>query len=257
MRGPYPGELRVRVFASWKEEGRDVKRPSSSMSASAPRYGGCNAFSTTGRASQCRVAEVPRHWRSIRGGSSPSSVSSGTSRWMRSFRCWTSGELHKPQRALPFLRSSRHHLQKKSLRAAERKRADVARARRRWVREQGWLDTARLVFIDETAVTTNMVRLNGWNRAESACSGRAHGAVGDGDVYRWPAPDRHRGPDADQRSHEWRSIPGLRRAMLVQTLERRDIVVADNVLPQGRWCGGGDPSCRRDPALPAAVLAGP
>jgi hypothetical protein len=52
---------------------------------------------------------------------------------------------------------------KKSLRAAERKRADVARARRRWIREQGWLDTTRLVFIDETAVTTNMLRLNGWN----------------------------------------------------------------------------------------------
>ena len=52
---------------------------------------------------------------------------------------------------------------KKSLRAEERKRADVARARRRWIREQGWLDTARLVFIDETAVTTNMVRLNGWS----------------------------------------------------------------------------------------------
>src|ERR1700745_464424 len=55
------------------------------------------------------------------------------------------------------------YLLKKSLRAAERKRADVARARRHWLREQGWLDTTRLVFIDETAVTTNMVRLNGWN----------------------------------------------------------------------------------------------
>jgi transposase len=52
---------------------------------------------------------------------------------------------------------------KKSLRAAERKRADVARARRRWIREQGFLDPAHLVFIDETAVTTNMLRLNGWN----------------------------------------------------------------------------------------------
>src|SRR6516164_8023264 len=52
---------------------------------------------------------------------------------------------------------------KKSLRAAERQRADVARARRRWIREQGLLDPAHLVFIDETAITTNMVRLNGWN----------------------------------------------------------------------------------------------
>ena len=39
----------------------------------------------------------------------------------------------------------------------------MARARRRWIREQGWLDTTRLVFLDETAVTTNMVRLNGWS----------------------------------------------------------------------------------------------
>jgi transposase len=50
---------------------------------------------------------------------------------------------------------------KKSLRAAEQQRPDVARARRRWIRDQGLLNPARLVFIDETAVTTNMVRLNG------------------------------------------------------------------------------------------------
>jgi hypothetical protein len=36
---------------------------------------------------------------------------------------------------------------------------DVARARRRWIRQQGYLDTTRLVFIDETAITTNMVRV--------------------------------------------------------------------------------------------------
>src|SRR5262249_26454810 len=36
---------------------------------------------------------------------------------------------------------------KKSLRAAEQHRADVARARRRWLRQQGFLDTTRLVFI--------------------------------------------------------------------------------------------------------------
>src|SRR6201982_3563703 len=50
---------------------------------------------------------------------------------------------------------------KKSLCAAERHRADVARARRRWIRQQGFLDTTRLVFIDETAITTNMVRARG------------------------------------------------------------------------------------------------
>jgi DDE superfamily endonuclease len=37
----------------------------------------------------------------------------------------------------------------------------VARARRRWMREQGTLYTTRLVFIDETAANTKMVRLSG------------------------------------------------------------------------------------------------
>src|SRR5438552_12517573 len=50
---------------------------------------------------------------------------------------------------------------KKSLRAAEQERADVARARRRWMREQGMFDPVRLVFIDETSTNTAMVRLRG------------------------------------------------------------------------------------------------
>src|SRR5213596_360274 len=50
---------------------------------------------------------------------------------------------------------------KKSLRAAEQERRDVARARRRWKREQAMLDSTRLVFIDETAANTKMVRLSG------------------------------------------------------------------------------------------------
>ena len=59
----------------------------------------------------------------------------------------------QPERAVPVLR---HNITfKKSLRAAERQRADVARARRRWIREQGLLDPAHLVFIDETAVSTD------------------------------------------------------------------------------------------------------
>src|SRR6516162_1032308 len=36
-----------------------------------------------------------------------------------------------------------------------------AKASRCWIREQGLLDPARLVFIDETATSTNMVRLRG------------------------------------------------------------------------------------------------
>ena len=50
---------------------------------------------------------------------------------------------------------------KKSLQAAERQRADVQRARRKWISEQGLLDPARLAFVDETAVNTSMARLYG------------------------------------------------------------------------------------------------
>src|SRR5262245_19426503 len=50
---------------------------------------------------------------------------------------------------------------KKTLYAAERKRADVARARRRWMCEQCMFDPAWLVFIDQTCTTTAMVRLRG------------------------------------------------------------------------------------------------
>ena len=49
---------------------------------------------------------------------------------------------------------------KKSLYAAEQKRAESP-ARRRWMRQQGMFDPARLVFIDETWTSTSMVRLRG------------------------------------------------------------------------------------------------
>ncbi len=50
---------------------------------------------------------------------------------------------------------------KKTLRAAEQERADVARKRRFWRHWQTWLKPDRLVFIDETGAKTNMARLRG------------------------------------------------------------------------------------------------
>src|ERR1700682_3038990 len=50
---------------------------------------------------------------------------------------------------------------KKSLRAAEQDRPDVAAARRALQRRQKRLDPRRLVFIDETSVTTTITRLYG------------------------------------------------------------------------------------------------
>src|SRR5262249_57446847 len=62
---------------------------------------------------------------------------------------------------IPPIQISREPLSKKALQAVERQRPDVARARRRWIREQGMLDPACLVFIDETAVSTTLSRLRG------------------------------------------------------------------------------------------------
>jgi len=119
---------------------------------------------------------------------------------------------------------------KKSLRAEERKRADVARARRRWIREQGWLDTTRLVFIDETAITTNMVRLNGW----SSCGERlvADAPLGRRETVTLIAGLRRTGivaPMVIKGAMNGESFLAYIEQCLVPTLKRGDIVVADNV----------------------------
>src|SRR6478735_4744459 len=119
---------------------------------------------------------------------------------------------------------------KKSLQAAERKRAEVARARRRWIREQGWLDTARLVFIDETAVTTNMVRLDGW-------SPRGERLVADAPMGHWEtvtfiAGLRQAGivaPMLIKGAMNGDAFLAYIEQCLIPTLQRRDIVVVDNV----------------------------
>jgi transposase len=50
---------------------------------------------------------------------------------------------------------------KKSIRAAEQDRPDVAAARAAWTDDQPKLDPDHLVFIDETGTSTNMARLRG------------------------------------------------------------------------------------------------
>jgi transposase len=57
--------------------------------------------------------------------------------------------------------ASRTHAQKKSQRAAEQDRPDVAAARQEWRAGQAGLNPERLVFIDETGAATNMARRYG------------------------------------------------------------------------------------------------
>lgn len=53
-------------------------------------------------------------------------------------------------------------IQKKSSRASEQDRPDVARQRRDWRECQEQVDPERLVFLDETGVKTDLTRLRGW-----------------------------------------------------------------------------------------------
>lgn len=119
---------------------------------------------------------------------------------------------------------------KKSLLAAERQRADVARARRRWIREQGLLDPARLVFLDETAVSTNMVRLYGRGpRGE-----RVNGEVPQGTwkTITFVAAlrcDKMVAPMVFDGAMTGEMFLAYVEQCLAPTLKRHDIVVADNL----------------------------
>jgi transposase len=230
MRGPYPGELRVRVIRL--VEGGASRREAADQFdvsvSSAIRW--VQRFRDDGTSDP-----MPR-------GGSTSPLEKYAERVHALIR--EQPDLTLDEMALALrkqrIRASRSALSrffarhgitvKKSLQAAERKRADVARARRCWVREQGLLDPARLVFIDETAVTTNMVRLNGWNP-------RGERLVGDVPMGHWEtltfiAGFRQTGivaPMMIKGAMNGQAFLAYIEQCLVPTLKRRDIVVIDNV----------------------------
>jgi transposase len=121
-------------------------------------------------------------------------------------------------------------VKKKSMRAAEQERADVARARRRWMREQGLFDPARLVFVDETATSTNMAR----QRGRCARGLRLIGRVPQGhwQTVTFVAGLRHDGmvaPFVIDGAMTGASFLTYLKQCLAPTLERGDIVILDNL----------------------------
>ncbi len=60
-----------------------------------------------------------------------------------------------------FLRRQRISVKNKTAHAAEQNRSDVKKLRKAWRRAQPWIDQERLVFLDETALTTKLARLDG------------------------------------------------------------------------------------------------
>src|SRR5215467_14634800 len=126
---------------------------------------------------------------------------------------------------------------KKALRAAEQERADVARARRRWMREQGMFDPARLVFIDETSANTKMVRLYGRCARGERLVG--HVPQGHWKTITFVAALRRHGMTAPQTidgSMTGKKFLTYVEQCLAPTPKRKDIVMIDN-LPAHKEAG--------------------
>lgn len=106
----------------------------------------------------------------------------------------------------------------------------MARARRRWIREQGLLDSTHLVFIDETSVNTNMTRPFGRGPKGERVIGRVPFTA-------WKTltfvaalrNDRMTAPMIIKGAVNGEVFLAYLEQCLVPTLKRGDIVVMDNV----------------------------
>ena len=147
---------------------------------------------------------------------------------------------------------------KKVLHASEQEREDVARARRRWIREQGLLDSTHLVFIDETSVNTNMTRAYGRGLEGERVIGRVPFAAWK--TLTFVAALRCEGMTAPmliKGAMNGEAFLAYIEQCLVSTLERGDIVIMDNV-PSHKVDGVSSNRSRwRHPALFAAVFPRP
>jgi transposase len=119
---------------------------------------------------------------------------------------------------------------KKTLFALEQARADIARRRQRWRTWQDRLDPAKLVFIDETWIKTNMAPLRGWGpKGQRLRAFAPHGHwrtltfLGALRCDRLTAPCVFDGPINGQ------SFRAYVEQQLVPTLSSGDIVIMDNL----------------------------
>ena len=58
---------------------------------------------------------------------------------------------------------------KKTLKADEQRRGDIAKAREQWQARQPLMEASQLFFVDESAAKTNMVRLRGRSKGGRRC----------------------------------------------------------------------------------------
>jgi transposase len=129
---------------------------------------------------------------------------------------------------------------KKILHASEQERTDVAEARQRWKEEQPALDPARLVFIDETATSTNMARLRGRCRRGERLVGRVpHGHWKISTFVAGLRCDAVTAPFVIDRPMNGAIFRAYLEHCLIPTLAPGDIVIMDN-LPAHKVAGVRD-----------------
>ena len=108
------------------------------------------------------------------------------------------------------VRHRRLTYKKKSLHASQRDRPDVQKKRRAFRHEVGQIEPKRLIFVDETGVTTAMTPAYAW---AARCAGRRRhaGLVGDGHADRGVGTGRGERPAGVPRSHRHDGLPDVRR----------------------------------------------
>ena len=119
---------------------------------------------------------------------------------------------------------------KKTLRAAEQDRPDVAEARQKWKADQPDFDANKLVFIDETGTNTKMARLRGRCR-------RGHRLIGKTPWGHWKTTtfvaglrcNKISAPCVVDGAMDGQGFLTYVENMLVPSLSEGDIVVMDNL----------------------------
>ena len=119
---------------------------------------------------------------------------------------------------------------KKSLRAAEQDRPDVAKARTEWRKKQPTLNPAKLVFIDETWTKTNMTRLYGRApRGKRLVSAMPHGHWKTSTFIGALRCDGLLAPSVFDGAINGELFLAYVQQVLVPTLRPGDIVIMDNL----------------------------
>jgi transposase len=125
---------------------------------------------------------------------------------------------------------SRPAAQKKSERAAEQNRADVAAAREVWRGQQAELNAQRLVFLDETGAATNMARRYGrCRRGERLLSSVPWGHWKTTTFIAALRSDRLTAPCVLDGPMDGETFKAYVEQFLAPTLSPGDVVVMDNL----------------------------